>query len=50
MAILSLAFMLIYNNSASSISLVYNPNISITSSIDLSNNFLSSNSYGIPFP
>ena len=44
-----LAFILIYNNSASSVLLVYNPSHNITSHIDLSNNFLSLNNYGTLF-
>ena len=43
------ASMLIYNNSISPISLVYNLSHNITSLIDLSNNFLFLNDYGIPF-
>ena len=41
--------MLIYNNFASPILLVYNPNSSVTSLMDLSSNFPSSNSYRILF-
>ena len=44
-----LAFMLIYNNSASLVSLVCDPCHNITSSMDLSNNFLFLNDHGIPF-
>ena len=44
-----LASMIIYNNSASSVSLIYNPSYNITSSIDLSNNSLFPNDYGILF-
>jgi len=43
------ASMLIYNNSASSVSLVYNPNYNIISPTDFSNNFSSLNDHGIPF-
>ena len=49
MDIPSLVSVLIYNNSASSVLLVYNPNHNITSSTDLSNNFLFSNNHEIPF-
>ena len=45
----SLASMLIYNNSASSVSFVCNPSHNITSPTDLSNNFLSLNDYRILF-
>ena len=41
--------MLMYNNFASLVSLVYNSSYNFTSFIDLSNNFLSLNNYGIPF-
>ena len=41
--------MLIYNNSASPISLVYNPSHNVTSPMDPSNNSLSLNDHGIPF-
>ena len=47
--ILSLASILIYNNSTSSMSLVYNLNYNVTSLTDLSSNFLFPNDYGIPF-
>jgi len=40
---------LIYNNSASPVSLAYNLSHNVTSPTDLSNNFLSLNDYGIPF-
>ena len=43
------ASMLIYNNSASPMSLVCDPNHNITSPTNLSNNFLFLNDYGIPF-
>ena len=49
MDIPGLASMLIYNNSVSSVSLVYNLSHNITSSTDLSNNFLSLNDHGILF-
>ena len=45
-----LVSMLMYNNSTSPISLVYNLSRNVTSSTDLSNNFLFPNNYGIPFP
>ena len=45
----SLASVLIYNNSASPMSLVCNLSYNITSFIGLSNNFLFPNNYGIPF-
>ena len=48
-AIPGLVSILIYNSSASSILLVYNSNSSVTSLIDLSSNFPSSNSYRILF-
>ena len=38
-----------YNNSASSVSLVCNPSYNVTSPIDLLNNFLFPNDYGISF-
>ena len=41
--------MLIYNNFASSMSLVCNSSHNVTSPMDLSNNFLSLNDHGIPF-
>ena len=41
--------MLMYNNSASPVSLVCDPIHNITSPMDLSNNFLSLNGYGISF-
>ena len=44
-----LASMLMYNNSASSVSLVCNPSHNVTSPMDLSNNFLSPNNHEIPF-
>ena len=44
-----LASILIYNNFVSLKLLVYDPNLSITSSIYLSDNFPSQNSHGIPF-
>jgi len=44
-----LASVLMYNNSASPVSLVCNPSHNITSPIDLSNNSLFLNNYGIPF-
>ena len=43
------AFILMYNNSASSISLVCNSSHNVTSLIDLSNSFLFLNNHGIPF-
>ena len=43
-----LAFMLIYKNSTSPMSLVCNPSHSITSPIDPSNNFFFLNTHGIP--
>ena len=43
------ASMLIYNNFASSVSLVCDPRHNITSPTDLSNNFPSLNDHGIPF-
>ena len=43
------ASILMYNNSASPISLIYNPNHNVTSPMDLSNNFPSLNNHGIPF-
>ena len=43
------ASILMYNNSASSVLLVCDPSYNITSSTDLSNNFLFPNNYGIPF-
>jgi len=43
------ASMLMYNNSASPVSLVYNPSHNITSPTDLSNNFLFLSNHGIPF-
>ena len=43
------ASMLMYNNSTSPISLVYDPNHNVISSTDLSNNFLFLNSHGILF-
>ena len=43
------ASMLMYNNSASPVSLVYDPNYNVTSSIDPSNNSLSLNDHEIPF-
>ena len=49
MGIPSLVSILIYNNSASFVSLTYNPSHNITSPIDFSNNFLFLNDYGIPF-
>ena len=39
------ASMLMYNNSASPMLLVYNPSYNVTSPIDLSNNFLFLNNY-----
>jgi len=45
----SLVFMLIYNNSASLMSLVCNPSHNITSPMNLSNNSLFLNDYGILF-
>ena len=44
-----LAFMLIYKNSASPMSLVCNPSHNITNPTDPSNNFLSLNNHRIPF-
>ena len=44
------ASMLMYNNSASPISLVYDPSHNITSLTNLLNNFLFLNNYEIPFP
>ena len=44
-----LAFMLMYNNSASPMLLVCDPSHNITSSIDLLNNSLSPNDHRIPF-
>ena len=49
MNIPGLAFMLMYNNSASPMSLVYNPSHNITSPTDFSNNSLFLNNHGIPF-
>ena len=49
MDIPGLASMLMYNNSASPISLVCNPSYNVTSPTDLSNNFLFPNNYGISF-
>ena len=43
------AFVLMYNSSASPVLLVYDPSHNITSSTDLSNNFLFLNDHGIPF-
>ena len=43
------ASMLIYNNSTSPVSLVYDSSYNVTSPIDLSNNFLFLNGYGISF-
>ena len=43
------AFVLMYNNFASPVSLICNPSYNVTSLIDLSNNFLFLNDYGIPF-
>jgi len=43
------ASVLIYNNSASPASLVYNPSHNVTSFKDLSNNFLFLNDHGILF-
>ena len=43
------AFMLMYNNSASPVSLICNPSHNVTSPIDPSNNSLFLNDYGIPF-
>ena len=43
------AFILIYNNSVSPVSLVCNPSHNVISSTDLSNNFLSLNDYEILF-
>ena len=43
------ASVLMYNNFASPVSLVYNPNYNVTSPTDLSNNFPSLNDHGIPF-
>jgi len=43
------ASILMYNNSASPMSLVYDLSYNIISPTDLSNNFLSPNNYGIPF-
>ena len=43
------AFVLIYNNSTSSVLLVCNPGHNVTSPMDLSNNSLSSNDHGILF-
>jgi len=43
------AFMLMYNNSASLVSLVCDPSHNITSPMDLSNNSISLNDHGIPF-
>ena len=45
----SLVSILIYNNSASPILLVYDPSYNVTSPIDLLNNSLFPNDYGIPF-
>ena len=45
----SLVSMLMYNNSASSVSLVYNPSYNITSPMDLSNNSPSLNDHRISF-
>ena len=42
-------FALMYNNSASSVLLVYNLSYNVTSSADLSNNSLFPNDYRIPF-
>ena len=44
-----LASILIYNNSASSVSLVCDPSHNVTSLMDLLNNFLFLNNHGIPF-
>jgi len=44
-----LASMLMYNNYASPVLLVCDPNHNVTSPIDLSNNFPSLNDHGIPF-
>ena len=49
MDIPSLASVLMYNNSASPVSLVYDPSHNTTSLTNLSNNFLSPNDYEIPF-
>jgi len=43
------ASVLMYNNSASPVSLVCNPSHNIISPTDLSNNSLSLNNHGIPF-
>ena len=43
------AFMLMYNNSVSSVSFVYDPSHNVTSPMDLSNNFLFLNDHGILF-
>ena len=45
----SLASILMYNNFASSVSLVCDPSYNITSPMNLSNNFLSLNDHEIPF-
>ena len=49
MIIPGLVSMLIYNNSANPVSLVYNPNLSITSLINPSSNSLSLNNHRILF-
>ena len=49
MDIPSPASVLMYNNSISPVSLVYDPSHNITSPTNLSNNFLSPNDYEIPF-
>ena len=49
MDIPGLASMLMYNNSASPVLLIYNPSHNITSPTDLSNNSLFLNNHGIPF-